>query len=316
MGAASRLITAGVLLLVVLLFGCDRNGASPVSAPGEAARSEHSPAPGQKAGRAAEGLSVTLLPAEPTATDELVAVCRGCSGQVSFRWERNGAPISGRTGSRLPVGTFSRGDRITVDLTSGGRETRAAVTIGNSPPRVLSATFENPNFHRGVDITVIPQTDDPDGDPMTFRYRWLVNGEEAFADSARLPWDSFHRGDRIRLEIIPSDDQSDGPVFRSKAFVVPNAPPEFLSQPPKDFKGKLYVYDPEVKDPDGDTLSFSLESAPLDMSIDPARGSIRWPVGAGDVGEHDIKILAQDGQGGEASQEFKLTIVIQEQEKN
>lgn len=309
MAGLRKLITVLVLLQGALLFGCNRNGAPAAST---AEGKGHTLTAEKSASEPPSDFSVTLLPAEPTATQTLVAMARGCNGGVVFHWEKNGEPILGRAGDRLPAGNFSCGDRITVTLTSGGRETRASVTIGDSPPRILSAAFENSHFHRGMDIVVVPKASDPDGDPVTFRYRWLINGEEAFSDTNRLPGDSFHRGDRIQLEITPSDGQTLGPVFRSKTFVVPDAPPDFLSQPPKKFKAKVYLYSPEVKDPDGDTLSYSLQAAPAGMAIDSATGRIRWPLEGENSGEYDFKIVAQDGLGGKAVQEIKLRIAVPE----
>ena len=53
-----------------------------------------------------------------------------------------------------------------------------------------------------------------------------------------------------------------------------------------------------------------LEAAPQGMTIDPVTGSIRWTIGNGDGGEHNVTIRVRDGHGGKASQEFKLFVSI------
>ena len=47
---------------------------------------------------------------------------------------------------------------------------------------------------------------------------------------------------------------------------------------------QLYTYDVDANDPDGDTLTFSLDAAPAGMSIDTASGLIQWTPDAAQVG--------------------------------
>ncbi|MCC7338410.1 MAG: putative Ig domain-containing protein [Pirellulaceae bacterium] len=69
-----------------------------------------------------------------------------------------------------------------------------------------------------------------------------------------------------------------------------------------------YRYDIAAFDPDNDRLTYSLIESPDGMWIDPRSGLIRWSSTADQVGNHDIKILVDDGHGGMAEQEFIVCV--------
>jgi fibro-slime domain-containing protein/RHS repeat-associated protein len=73
--------------------------------------------------------------------------------------------------------------------------------------------------------------------------------------------------------------------------------------------GKAYAYDAEAVDSDGDTLTFSLVSAPTGMTIQPATGIVTWSPTLGDVGSHVIAIRVDDGRGGQSDQHYALQVV-------
>ncbi len=49
-------------------------------------------------------------------------------------------------------------------------------------------------------------------------------------------------------------------------------------------------------------------TAPPGMTIDRVSGLVNWPVTPGLAGTHRVKIMADDGQGGAAWQEFEISI--------
>ena len=69
-----------------------------------------------------------------------------------------------------------------------------------------------------------------------------------------------------------------------------------------------YEYVVQAKDVDGDTVSFRLETAPPGMTIDRVTGLLSWLVNPGLAGTHRVKVMADDGQGGMAWQEFEVSI--------
>lgn len=308
-----RGVFAGFLIAAVLLAGCGERQESPVQQQAPAAQPSAVADDGGQARQPAAHLGVTLLPDAPTVNDELQTVVRGGSGSLSFAWQRNGEAIAGQAGSRLPDHSFLKGETVTVTVRSGGEQAQASVTIVNTPPQVISVPFVDPYVHRGVDIVAEPQGVDDDGDPLHFRFRWSINGQEVIGnDAPLLAGDSFRKGDRIALTVIPVDDEGEGVPFNGGEIVVPNAPPVFVTTPALQFLARVYAYEARAEDPDGDPLAYSLEAAPPGMSIDSATGSIGWEIGQANSGEHHIRIVAQDEEGMRAIQEFTLNLSIPE----
>jgi len=64
-----------------------------------------------------------------------------------------------------------------------------------------------------------------------------------------------------------------------------------------------------ASDPDtGDTLTYSLDSAPAGMTIDPATGAIDWTPTPGDMGDHPVTVRVTDSGGLSATRTFTATV--------
>jgi RHS repeat-associated protein len=100
------------------------------------------------------------------------------------------------------------------------------------------------------------------------------------------------------------------PVRYQERWLAPgNRPPQFTSAPPTTaIVSTLYRYSPAVGDPDGHTLSFSLEAAPSDMTVDGLTGVLEWTPQAADQGLHEVALVALDGRGGRAEQRFHVQV--------
>lgn len=311
-------LRAGVVfgfLAPLLLSGCPSSAppvpaASPkaIEAPGAAL----SPAAAEGDSTAAAGqLTLTLLPSRPTVLEDLEALVSGAGGKVTFRWEKNGVVISGQTDSRLPAGFAVRGDLVTVVANSSEGDASAQVEIVNSLPRVEQVRLKELRVFRGVDLAVEAQGVDLDGDALSYRYHWSVNGEElTWERGPVLPGDKFRRGEKVVLRVTPNDGHDDGPVFQGVEMTIPNAPPTFVSEPPKQFQGQSYQYQVRADDPDGDQMTYSLETAPKGMEIDPNSGLLSWTFAKSDSGEHRIRIVAKDPEGLGAYQEYSLGLTV------
>lgn len=258
-------------------------------------------------------VSVAILPALPTANSALRAVVSAANGPFFFRWERNGELLDGQTSAKLPPQGFVKGDRVTAVVEHAEGTAQTSISIGNSPPQVISVVFVDPYVHHGVDLVASPDGVDLDDDPIDYRYRWTINGEEVFGnDGPLLSGDLYRKGDLINLTVIPRDDEKEGKAFHGVEFTIPNAPPRFETTPPAAFESERYSYHPVAVDPDGDAVSYRLGSAPAGMSIDSQSGQISWDIGREQQGEHRIKIEAQDEEGAKTFQEFVLNLSIKE----
>ena len=98
---------------------------------------------------------------------------------------------------------------------------------------------------------------------------------------------------------------------RATPLVVGNNPPRILSQPSVVTNPGSYEYMVEARDPDGDIVSFELETAPQGMTIDHATGRLVWKISPPISGTHHVKLIVLDGQGARGWQEFDLTAPAQ-----
>jgi len=66
--------------------------------------------------------------------------------------------------------------------------------------------------------------------------------------------------------------------------------------------GEAYAFQPNATDPDGDTLSFSIQNRPDWADFNQATGRLSGTPDAGDVGQFsNVRITVTDGRGAEAS---------------
>ena len=171
--------------------------------------------------------TVTVKPASPATNDVLKAVPDGYAdidaGELTYtyQWLRNGTPISGATARTLNLaqpGNGDLGDRIDVDVRavdSSGASSPAArggqnITGTNATPVEGSVTLAPASPSTNQTLTASPAGfTEPDGEALTYHYRWLRNGTPiAGATSAALNLSQAGNGDRgdvIRVEVHATD---------------------------------------------------------------------------------------------------------------
>jgi len=88
-----------------------------------------------------------------------------------------------------------------------------------------------------------------------------------------------------------------------------NRPPYFISVPQIEAYIDLpYLYDSQAVDPDEDTLSYRLLTAPSGMSIDSNTGAISWSPRVEDMGTHEVLIEVDDHRSGTDTQRYTLNV--------
>lgn len=299
-----------VYLAVLLLVGCgnkkENGGAAHPASPSVKAATMPATAP---TGVTKAPRKVVILPEVPTAKDTLLAVFSGGTGLVTYRWEKNGELLAGEERDRLAPANLAKGATITVNADNNGVSSSASVTIGNLPPTVQQVTFKNPAIHRGVDIELDAIGKDVDGDDVTFLYKWFCNGTQLeLVDGPKLTGDQFSRGDLVSFIVTPFDGTVEGVPYEGKAITIPDAPPRFVTTPPLQFSSATYRYQARAEDPDGDEVTYALDSPPPKMTIDSKTGQINWDLTELPAGLYRINIVADDGQGQKGYQEYSLTM--------
>src|SRR2546427_12458199 len=112
-------------------------------------------------------------------------------------------PTPLRVLAAFPVPPFLRGCR------GGPPATPAAPTAGpsgNHPPSVLSARINPADVTLDTELRVDIQGEDADGDGVTYRYQWVVNGVPApGATAPGFKPERLKKGDQVTTQIVPSD---------------------------------------------------------------------------------------------------------------
>ncbi len=89
-----------------------------------------------------------------------------------------------------------------------------------------------------------------------------------------------------------------------------NLAPAFTTSPPlQAIDGRSYSYSFAANDSDDNALIFTLRSAPAGMVLDQQLRTLTFQPSSGQVGNHDVRLQVEDGQGGSAEQYYVLNVV-------
>lgn len=232
-----------------------------------------------------------------------------------FQWYVNGTPVLGATGPELDPVQARRGDQVALEVVAADGESEsvpyrtAPVLVVNTPPLVSHVTVEADASGKGSRVVAKVDAVDPDRDEIHYTYRWWQNdkqvkeGEEGVLDTT-----GFGRKDVVVVEVTARDQETAAAPVRSAPSALGNSPPLIVSNPAALTNREQYEYVVQATDVDGDTVTYGLETGPPGMTIDKSTGQVMWKVIPGVPGTHRVKIMAEDGQGGIAWQEFELSI--------
>jgi len=297
-------------VLPLLFIGCNSS-----TAPGNESSSPSDASPQRPA-----TIRLATITPDPITLNETVKVMIETDGSESrtggfqYQWIVNGAPLRDQTGSTLTPSMLTRGDRVTVDLVptrgtvQGTRYQAGPVVVGNTPPVVSHISIERPaDPHAPVFAKM--EAVDADQDEMQFDFRWWHNNKLVKqGPESTLDTEGFQTKDTLEVEVTPRDQLSVGKVVRSESTYVGNSPPKIVSAPAVLIGRERYEYTVKAVDGDGDPVSFLLEAAPPGMVIDKETGHLVWQIPPGQLGSQRVRIVAEDGQGGKAFQEFHFTL--------
>jgi hypothetical protein len=105
------------------------------------------------------------------------------------------------------------------------------------------------------------EAQDVDRNPLSFRYRWIVNGQPVRnQDGEQLSPELLKRGDAVSVEIWPHDGMVEGSPFTTEPVVVSNSPPvvaHLAIEPESDFPGVRVQARADISDVDRDLIRMS-----------------------------------------------------------
>lgn len=108
----------------------------------------------------------------------------------------------------------------------GADSPNVTLTTGNHPPVVRAATFHPTPLVLTGPIVVHVDAQDIDRNPLSFRYRWIVNGESLRnQDGEQLSPELLKRGDTVSVEIRAHDGMVESSPFTMEPAVVVNSLP-------------------------------------------------------------------------------------------
>lgn len=315
----------GVFGPAILLFwsaaGCgSESGLSTTGAQlGDSARittPDSIPAPVEQTLRA----SVRFDPPAPKSGDRLEAVARSVAGATfEYEWRIDGRRV-GDASSSLSVPQGAKGQTIEVHVTprdgvASGTVASRRVTVGNHEP-VISNLIVEPTHGIAMleTIRASARATDADHEPVELRFTWTVNGRKIDSSGDALDPSHFDRGDRIAVEVVATDAESESETLHSAELLVENIPPIITSQPSLRSAEDRFEYSVQVEDPDDRMVRFSLLEGPPGMTIDWLSGTLDWDHNGAEPGTHAVKIEADDQHGGHAVQAFSIDVAVESSE--
>lgn len=200
-----------------------------------------------------------------------------------------------------------------VDDGQGGAATQiyslvVTATASNNPPVITS----NPNFVATVDSLYqynVTATD-ADGDTLTYQLQNRPAGMLINSTTGVVTWTpTAGQLGTHTITVAAVDGQAGGTQTFTLRVATVNRAPTITSQPPPGVvAGLIYRYDVKASDPDGDPLTYTLESAPPGMTIDNL-GRITWQTTKANVGTHRIAVSVEDDRGLVLTQTFDIAII-------
>ncbi len=295
-------------ILLLLLFSCSSEKPSEVGSqkPSEAGGgvSETSQT---HVSTTVSSYSLQIVPVTATRNSTIYLVAQGFNpSDAKIEWLVNDKITGSPAVSQLNTAEIKKGDKVQAKATMQGKEVLSnTIQIKNSPPVISRVKILPEVFKPGDTLSLEVSISDIDGDEVTASYEWTKNGEPA-GNSKRIEA-PLRRGDKVSVKITPFDGEVYGrSVFLDREII--NLPPIIIEDKKFNFDGKIYTYQIKATDPDGDTLTHSLKSAPSGMTVDPSTGLIKWDVPPEFTGKTPITISVTDGHGGESLQSLTLEI--------
>jgi hypothetical protein len=154
---------------------------------------------------------------------------------------------------------------------------------------------------------------DPDeGDTLTFSLDLAPTAMAINSATGLITWtpDNSQVGDNdVQVKVTDSAGAGDTQSFTIAVSNTNDAPTITSTPVTSATVGVLYSYDVDATDPDlGDSLTYSLTTAPAGMTINSGTGQISWTPASGQEGGNEVVVEVQDIAGASDSQTYTITV--------
>jgi hypothetical protein len=275
--------------------------------------------------------SAAISPSPAYVGDTLTCIYQGFrdgdgdSDNCRIEWLING--LGAATGQTL-AGGFVAGDTVECwvipnDGTEDGEPTIDSLVIQNSLPELAALVLTPLDPDTDDVLTAIPAgPSDPDGQEVSLRYTWTVDGEALDHEGDSLDgavW--FDKGQVIGVSATPSDGEAEGAAVFAETAVVVNSPPTAPgvditpAQPLAGEDALRCVVEVEAEDPDGDALDYRFEwtvdGALYEGAAETVYPGDTVPASATATGQRWVcTAWADDGEDGGASDAAAVTLTF------
>ncbi len=254
---------------------------------------------------------VAVLPDPPRTGDDLLVKVLGESEdpdgdkvRYTVTWLRDRVPVKGLRRFKVLSRETASGQRWTAVVTPGdgdavGTPARASVVVANTPPSAPRFRLEpaRPTVTQDVRAVLERPGRDPDGEKVSYRYRWEVDGKALNlpSDASVLPAGFARKNQKIGVEATSFDGKDVGGSSRAVSEVANSSAgaPAVCIHPPQPKTGDdltVTVVKPAA-DPDGDGLQYEIlwrrepeayagpHARSLRLPATETRKGDRWSVG-------------------------------------
>ena len=225
--------------------------------------------------------------------------------------------VSGDYSARLDnaITTIANADAATIEIVNAiARSRDDSIDIGVNRPPVISGTPPT-SVQTGQAYSFTPQASDPDGDALTYSVGNLPSWATFNASTGNLGGtpgaNDIGSHDNIVISVSDGQDTASLPAFSINVSAVNEPPTISGSAPTTAASGVLYSFTPTASDPNGDTLTFSIQNRPSWASFDTSTGQLSGTPSNNVGGSYsNILISVSDGEFSDSLSAFTITVTV------
>ncbi|KYC34733.1 hypothetical protein WA1_49275 [Scytonema hofmannii PCC 7110] len=244
--------------------------------------------------------------------DDFLTFSLGNNKPTGMTIDSNTGVIQWTPGAAQPVSV----EAIVTDIYGATNSQTFSIMVGTSPINNAPSITSTPIFKAGVGkpYSYQVQATDPDaGDTLTYELISRPSTEMKINPTTGLITWASPFSTTYDVVVGVRDAGGMGAAQRFPLISRSNTAPNVTSTPVTSATpNTLYAYDIKATDAEGDSLSYSLDTASLDrgMKID-AFGRLRWTPTLGQITTttpHKVTVTVSDDNGGSKLHEFNITV--------
>ncbi len=220
----------------------------------------------------------------------------------------SGATFSNKTFSWTPSYQQANTYQVTFIASDGGEQDSETITItvNNVNRAPVLGAIGNKSVNENFLLTIGVAASDPDGGTITYSVNGLPSGA-AFAGQTFNWTPTYSQAGNHTVTFVVSDGQAqDSETITINVNNVNRAPVLNAVGNKSAFVNEVLTFATSASDPDGDTLTYSVNGLPTGATF--ASQSFSWSPASNQVGNHQVSFSASDGSLGD-SETITITVL-------